>query len=143
VSPAPLSNVLAQSLQKFSRLYEVGGYKIQLELKELEIRLAYNFASQLNKALLPEFDLRLVGLFKPVPRNRNHSLPVNLKLNSLKRVRFLHLNFTYPKLWTAFFPKLKNWPIRDDIKIDIPTYTLFRPILKKLICTKATCIWGV
>ena len=114
-----------------------------MELKELEIRLACNFASQLNKALSSRFGSALAVLFNPIFMNPNHLLLTALKLNPLRRVRFLPLNFPYSKLWIGFFLKLKNRQIRDDKTNDTPNYALFRAILKSMGYTEAMCIQEV
>jgi hypothetical protein len=134
---------LAQSLQKFSNLYEVGGWKKQMELKELEIRLAYSFASQLNESPVSKFGSMLGGLFEPIFENQNH-LPLNdLKLNSLKGVGFLPPDFCYPKLWIGYFRNLKESPTRDYILEMSPFIHFFSQILKEDGMHTVMCIRGV
>lgn len=114
-----------------------------MELKELEIRLAYSFASQLDESSVSKFGSMLGGLFEPIFENQNH-LPLNdLKLNSLKGVGFLPPNFSYPKLWIGYFRNLKNSPIRDYILETSPFIQFFSQILKEDGMHTVMCIRGV
>lgn len=114
-----------------------------MELKELEIRLAYSFASQLNESSVSKFGSMLGGPFEPIFENQNH-LPLNdLKLNSLKGVGFLPPNFSYPKLWIGYFRNLKNSLIRDYILEMSPFIHFFSQILKEDGMHTVMCIRGV
>jgi len=101
-----------------------------MELKELEKRLTYNFASRLNKPLVSKFSSTLVALFKSIPKNQNHLISIHLKFNFLQELCLLHLPFHCSKLCMTLLVKLKNPPIRGDINQVTRFFSLFQPNFK-------------
>ncbi len=102
-----------------------------MELKELEMRLACNSASQLTKALFSEFGSALVVLFKPISKNQNHLLFTFLKLNSLKRVRFFATKLSLLEASYCFLSKTKELAKRRRYKKTIPQIIPFFRLISK------------
>ena len=116
---------MAQSLQKFSRLYEDSGSKIQSELKELEIYLAYNFASRFKETLLSKISLTSVVLFRPVsgerksPASYYHEIefpegssvfsPRPSLLKAFNRPLSKAKEWAIQRRYTKRYPKLRNF----------------------------------
>ncbi len=59
-----------------------------MELKELEIRLAYSFASQLNKPFVSKLGLTLLVLFKPIPKKQESLASHPLEIEFPKKGSF-------------------------------------------------------
>ena len=102
-----------------------------MELKELEMRLACNFASQLKKALFSEFGSALVSLSKPISKNQNQLLLTALKLNSLKRVRFFATKLSLLKASDCFLSKTKELAYKRRYKKTISQIIPFFRLISK------------